>query len=395
MEPHTDPAFAGLLRELLAARGESYRRLAARTHYSKSYLHDLATGRKMPTADTAHRLDQALNAGGALLAAVPGHTHLADVDQQTRELAGLLGNPTPVGERLAHISADTERLALEYLADDGRTVVDRAKQLRADTRNLLHQARSPQHLRDSVLALGYQSGVLTYVALDTGDTAPALSHADLAWQAADRAGSDQLRAWVRGTQSLITRFAGDYRTALQYAEDGLRYARSGTAEARLCCGVAQCHANMGDAPAARRALNRAAAALEAQRGVDEMPGVFGFSPAKLAYYSGSSLIWLPGRSDNLRARQQAHDAIGQWQTAGAERPLGDEALAHVYAATASLAVGDLEAAVHDLEPILGLPPDRRISWIVKRLDRVAQMLADGGYTDDRLAAETLERIREY
>ena len=82
-------------------------------------------------------------------------------------------------------------------------------------------------------------------------------------------------------------------------------------------------------------------------------------------------------------------------TAPEERSLADEALAHVYAATASLALGDLDAAVADLEPILGLPPERRISWIKRRLDRISGMLSGPPYAGAQLAATTLDRIRSY
>lgn len=61
-----DPRFPARLRELLAQRDMSYRALAARTHYGKSYLHELATGKKAPAVEIAARLDDALNAGGQL-----------------------------------------------------------------------------------------------------------------------------------------------------------------------------------------------------------------------------------------------------------------------------------------------------------------------------------------
>jgi len=61
-----DPRFAHRLREILRERGISFRALAARTFYAKSYLHDLASGRKPPTAEAAVRLDDALGAGGEL-----------------------------------------------------------------------------------------------------------------------------------------------------------------------------------------------------------------------------------------------------------------------------------------------------------------------------------------
>lgn len=393
--PHNE-VFGERLRELLAARGESYRRLAARVHHGKSYLQELAVGKKMPTPETAMRLDEALDAGGALVAALPADSVLADADAQTASLlTWLADDAASIGELLTGLGEKTEVLAVDYLGQRGPVLAARARELRAVTWDVVHRARGPRHLRDAVVALGYQSGVLAYVALDAGSPDSAMKHATLAWRAADRVGSDQLRAWARGTQSLVCRFEGDYRLALAYAEDGLRYATSGTAEARLQCGIGQCKANMADAPAARRALRSAATAFERQRGVDDVSGLFSFSRAKLAYYSGSALIWLPGSRDNQQARRQAHAAIGLWEQAGRQRSVADEALAHVYAATASLAVGELDAAIVDLEPILGLPPERRISWIRKRLDRVSRMLAAPSYLGNRVAAETLERIGAY
>src|SRR5215204_2872373 len=61
-----DPRFGEALRELLAERGMSYRVLAARTFHGKSYLHELAAGKKAPTPETARRIDLALDAHGRL-----------------------------------------------------------------------------------------------------------------------------------------------------------------------------------------------------------------------------------------------------------------------------------------------------------------------------------------
>src|SRR5206468_373544 len=63
-----DPRFGQLLRALLDERGMSYRALATRVYQSKTHLHELATGLKAPTVEIATRLDNALDAGGSLLA---------------------------------------------------------------------------------------------------------------------------------------------------------------------------------------------------------------------------------------------------------------------------------------------------------------------------------------
>jgi PHD/YefM family antitoxin component YafN of YafNO toxin-antitoxin module len=48
-----------------------------------------------------------------------------------------------------------------------------------------------------------------------------------------------------------------------------------------------------------------------------------------------------------------------------------------------------------LEPILGLPEEQRISWIRKRIARVAVLLSESPYEHDSLAEELRERIAEY
>ena len=64
--PIVDPHFPTALRRLRQARGLSLRDLAALTYLSKSTLSELENGRKAPSADTAHHLDRALHADGAL-----------------------------------------------------------------------------------------------------------------------------------------------------------------------------------------------------------------------------------------------------------------------------------------------------------------------------------------
>jgi transcriptional regulator with XRE-family HTH domain len=348
---------------------------------------------------TAQAIDRALDAGGGLVALHVATSHPDPQELLHREserLADMLAGARP-GDTVDELTRATDQLSVDYLATPGPGLIDELTTARRQAVDALRARRLRNHhqVRDLTSDVGYLSGILAYAALDAGHPKAALAHADAAWQAAEVVGSDQLRAWVRGTQSLILRFLQRYPEALARAEDGLRYATSGTARARLLAGVGQCHANMGDAPAARRALNAAELAFDEQRGMDEVNGLFTFSRAKLYYYSGSSLIWLEGGADARRARDQAHTAVSMWETAGRERSVADEALAHVYAATGSLQVHDLEEALSDLEPILSLPPERRISWITKRMDRILAMLDEPPYDSDPAAAELRQQIAEY
>jgi pentose-5-phosphate-3-epimerase len=60
-----------------------------------------------------------------------------------------------------------------------------------------------------------------------------------------------------------------------------------------------------------------------------------------------------------------------------------------------LQVRELEEAEADLEPILSLPAERRVSWVVKRMDRITGMLVEPPFGTDPLARELLERIKNY
>lgn len=371
---------------------------ARRAFISGAHLSRIESGGQC-TLHTAAAIDRALDAGGGLVAqyvsTVPPDPQEL-LHRESERLAEALAAAHP-GELVTELGTATDQLAVDYLATPGPGLLDELTTARRQAVDALRARRLRNHhqVRDLITDVGYLSGILAYAALDDSHPEAALAHCEAAWEAAERVDNNQLRAWVRGTQSLILRFMQRYPEALKRATDGLRYASTGSARSRLLAGVGQCYANLGDAKAARRALNDAETAFDEQRGMDEVNGLFTFGRAKLFYYSGSSLIWLDGGADAVRARDQAHTAIKLWEHAGPERSVSDEALAHVYAATASLQLHDLDEAQTDLEAILSLPAERRISWITKRMDRIVGMLRKPPFDTDPTARDLLDRIRAY
>jgi hypothetical protein len=154
-------------------------------------------------------------------------------------------------------------------------------------------------------------------------------------------------------------------------------------------------ATLGDSQAANTALDGAEDARARIRRPDSLGGLFGFSAAKQSYYAGSSLIWLDGGHDAERAAREATAAIGMWQAGpDEERSLDDERLAHVYLATARVQLGDVEGAAEAIGPILSLPIEEQISWIIKRADRLASMLSAPRFQGNQTAEETVQAIKE-
>lgn len=312
----------------------------------------------------------------------------------TRESLRLIGSSDE------HVSLDdldqaTRQLAIDYLSQPPAPMLLRAVELRSESvRRLRRRQYRPSELADLYLIVGRLQGILAYSALDLGDAAAAMTHARAAWACAEHAGDNELRARVRGTQSLIARFDGDYDTAMNYVVDGLRYSTRGTGRLRLLCGYAQCQANLGNGLEANRALDLALGERDRLDSSDSVAGIFEFSEAKQRYYAASSLIWLDGGADAKRAAREAAAAIAMWQhQPPGQRALDDEALAHIYQATAYLQLGQLDAASVVIRPVLDLPQERQISWIHKRLRRVAAMLRNGPYRRSRQALDLYDEIR--
>jgi len=318
------------------------------------------------------------------------------LDQSVREShLFLITQPDEVDLDQLHQSAAD--LGIAYLASPPRPMLEQGNALRSElTRRLLSGAFRKHQLGDLYLTLARVSGVLAYAALDIGDSRAAMVHGQATFHLANLAGNDEMRAWARGTQSLIARFDQNFPRAQWFLEDGMRYAGSGTSEIRLLCGMAQVAAHHGNTQRALDLLEKAHAARRRAR-PDSVEGLFGFSPAKEAYYSGSSLMWLPEkRALNIAAERSAM-AIEIWKREPIEqRSLDDEALAHVYRATALLRLGDIDAAMNAVRPVLELPEERRISWLAKRVNNLASILSrDPRFSGSRIAASAREELEAY
>lgn len=397
------PTFPEALRTRRLEAGLSLAELAEKAQYNRSYLHHAETGRRPASEQLADVLDQALDARGDLFAAWEkddAERRRAAATHRTRAAALAISRDLCAMADLdiSELHAGVEATAVDYLGTPPAPMMDRAHALRAEAAERIRSGHHrPQDRSDLYVTAGQLSGVLAYALLDMGDPDEALAHVAAASRCAEYAGDAELAAWAAGTRSLICRFMGDYGLALDAIRDGYQWVGSGTGtgEARLRCGEAQCLANLGDSQAANAALDGAEDARARIRRPDSLGGLFGFSAAKQSYYAGSSLIWLEGGHDAERAEREAIAAIGMWQAGPeAERSLDDERLAHVYLATARVQLGDVEGAADAIDPVLSLPLEDQISWIVKRADRVASMLSAPRFKGNRTAEETVQAIRE-
>ena len=104
-------------------------------------------------------------------------------------------------------------------------------------------------------------------------------------------------------------------------------------------------------------------------------------------------MWL---SDEMALRRAVHDsaeAIALWEMECEQtRSLDDEALAHVYMATARIKLGEVEGAMEAVRPVIDLPADRQISWIRRRVSELADLLDGARFKNSVVAAEAREEL---
>ncbi|MBI1759182.1 MAG: helix-turn-helix transcriptional regulator [Actinobacteria bacterium] len=375
--------FGALVRQKRREQGWSLRDLGDNIRFNRGYIGHVEKGEKFPHRRFAELADSALGCSGTL-------TEVWELEAEDRKRSELVGRLLTASvtdslrliattdERLTSndIDIEVDRLAIAYMGNAPAPMLQEAVSLRSEILHRLRYQNYQSHdLAGLYVALGHVQGVLAYAALDLGNADAASTHIEAAWTCAERADDDALRSWVRGTQSLVARFQANYGQALEYVRDGLRYPASGAGRIRLLCGMAQCHANLGDSAGTNSALDTARDERDRLSTPDTLGGIFEFSVAKQHYYASSSLIWLDGKGNAERAAQEATEAITRWKSEPPEtRSLDDEALAQVYQGTAHLQLGDLDAAAIAVRPILDLPPERQISWIKKRLDRLGSLL---------------------
>lgn len=394
--------FSDLLRQLRTEHSWSLRDLSERICYHRAYIGKVEQGEKFPDRKFAALADQALSARGSLIEAWHENATAREAAARTGRL---LETSATESLRLLHAETDADAdalheaadlLAVDYLSTPPGPMLEAGVELRAQLVNRLERKlpRTSPERRELFRILGHVQGVLTYAALDLGHADIALTHAATGWMCAEQANDDELKVWIRGTQSLALRFQSRYDEALRILETVEHYRTPGTGHLRILAGIAQCHANLGDSAGANAALDQALHERQTLRSRDEAPGLFEFSQAKQFYYSGSSLMWLPEAKDSKRAAIESGRAIDIWEHEPVEtRSLDDEALAHVYQATALMKLGRLDEASATVQPIIDLPEDRQISWISRRLGDLANQ-TEQRFPNSREASELVQTLRD-
>jgi transcriptional regulator with XRE-family HTH domain len=262
-----DSAFGRRLAELRAEHGLSLRQLGLRAHFSRSFLWELESGIKSPSAASAARLDEALSAGGQLVAlAQAERAHRDDADGSV----GCLDDPDEIDQRrrrvnasnvddarLRYVEEEVLRLIAEYERRPPPAMAPQVRNLRRHVDEMLAGRQHPPQ-RDRLYATAvHLSGLLGALALDLGLPDHARAYGLETFDLAEAAGNPDLQAWARAAQSLIAYYEGDYHGAVAFARDGQRRAPCSPHRVRLAVnGEARALSRLGDAYGVDAAVDR-------------------------------------------------------------------------------------------------------------------------------------------
>jgi hypothetical protein len=144
-------------------------------------------------------------------------------------------------------------------------------------------------------------------------------------------------------------------------------------------------------------LDEARDERERVRGEDELferiGGMFSCPQAKQSFLAASVYVEL---GDSRAARREAELCIDLYQNGRPEdRAQGCEASAHVDLATAYLLDRDPSGAASALAPVLNVPLNRRVDWVIPRFETLRATVVSQGLQDSSEAEPLLSGIEEY
>ncbi|WFE34605.1 helix-turn-helix transcriptional regulator [Micromonospora sp. WMMD975] len=286
---HVDPRFGARLRALRVGRGLSLRALGQLAHRGKSHLHDLETGAKAPTSETARHLDEILQAGGALvrLVGLP-----VDHDAEADELLARVRASDVSVETLSRIEAGVDDLASAYATTPPMDLLPMVRRHLAYVGRLLDGRGTLAQRRRLIVAGGWLTVLRATVHIDLEQHSAAGAHLVAAAKLAGHGEHAEIQAWCLETRAWDRLTRGEHRQALELAQQAQGVApRGSSAYIQATAQEARVWARVGDVRRTRDALDRLER-LTANLSVPEQAEHhYRYDPTKALAYTATTLSW--------------------------------------------------------------------------------------------------------
>ncbi|MFI5495723.1 multiprotein-bridging factor 1 family protein [Actinoplanes sp. NPDC051859] len=307
--------FAEQLRRLRAKRGLSLRELAAVVHYGKSYLHDLETGRKPPTAAVARRLDAELGGGGQLIEAMrPEYADDADSELEAVELARRVTASDVSAETLNRMELAVDRMAMAYSTTPPADLLPRVRRHLAYVSTLIDARKTYAQHRRLLVAGGWLSLLKATLHVDLRQSTAADAHLVTANELAGQAEHREITAWCLETRAWQVLTGGYYRQALELSQQAQQVApRDSSAFIQAAAQEARALARLGDQVQTRQVLDRVAGLADHRPTPEHPEHHYQYDPAKAHAYAATTLAW----AGDSAAESVARDVIAELNREGA------------------------------------------------------------------------------
>ena len=207
---------------------------------------------------------------------------------------------------LAHVDVLLLTMADEYEWAGPEKLAPRVLRQRRRVQNLL-EGRQPPRQRERLYEIaGRLSGILGYMAVNTGRFGLARAYCLEALHTAELVGHHDLTAWIGGTQSLCEYYAGDYRAALEFAREGRRVGGRSAQVIRLAVnGEARALGRLGDRAGVGRSVGEAFDLAEQHPVPDGMSPCISFAPYSIARIAANAATAYVSLGEPGQAREYA------------------------------------------------------------------------------------------
>jgi hypothetical protein len=388
--------FAAVVRRYMQARGLSVRAAARAAGYSDhTLLSKVLNGHKPATPYLAASLDDALDAGGEIIAAAQAAQAVSDAARlPLRELADHateLGAWAETGTAgpgtIAALDDEVSRLTREYGVSPPGPLIVRASDATRRASLLLRQHQRLRTARDLYVVAARACAFLSVTLGDLAQQAEAAAYARTALILGEESGDPSAIAIALSALSKVAFWDGRRDRAAGLAAQGYGTARdSEPLRVLLACQ----QADASPVTTAREPLDLAAAALENACAAAD-GGLFSVGRVRLAAYACTLALREGNPAGVLAAVADSDQAVRD----GESIPHGSWIQVQIMAALAMLATGDAQQAAARLGPVFGLPSDMRLATFAGRLSTVGALASAPAYSGSSAARDIAEQVTGY
>ncbi|MFK3980939.1 multiprotein-bridging factor 1 family protein [Micromonospora sp. NPDC050397] len=288
-----DSPFGEGLRRHRLARGLSIRGLANLAHRGKSHIQELESGRKKATVDTARHLDALLGAHGHLVAlASTSAPEAIRGEDEALELASLLDASDITSELVDRFEVAVDDLASSYATTPPANLLPGVRDHLARIGVALRKRSSLHQQRRLLVAAGWLALLRATLHIDLRHGRAAAAYLLTAERLGEHVNHPEIRAWALETRAWDVLTVGDYRRALDLAEQAQAVApRGSSAHIQATAQTGRAWARMGDQRETRRALDQVARLVGPLRTPDRPEHHYQYDPAKALSYTATTLAW--------------------------------------------------------------------------------------------------------